>query len=203
MFTIEKSFFKTCKVKDRLDKFYFSTVGEIETYPKFCRVVKLVLILFHGQASVEREFNVNENMLQPNLQEKSLTSQRIIYDHMKANSLAPESIVITKQLRESARKARSKQRTDQEERQKKDLINACKSKMDSVSRDIKEVESKKIRLEKVEKSLKSDSEALLLKAADDAENAHRYAMVSAPPLKTRGPGKMGFKRRGEFTFFAK
>ena len=28
----------------------------------------------------------------------------------------------------------------------------------------------------MEKSLKSDSEALLLKAADDAENAHRYAI---------------------------
>ena len=151
---------------------YFSTVGGIEDYPRLCRVVKLVIILFHGHALLERGFNVNKNMLQPNLQEKSLTSQRIIYDLMKANSLAPESIVITKQLRESARKARNKQRTDQEERQKKDLINACKSKMDSVSRDIKEVESKKIRLEKVEKSLKSDSEALLLKAADDAENAH-------------------------------
>ena len=57
-------------------------------------------------------------MLQPNLQEKSLTSQRIIYDQIKAKSLTPGSIVITKLLRESARKAYSKQRMDQEERQK-------------------------------------------------------------------------------------
>ena len=28
-------------------------------------------------------------------------------------------------------------------------------------------------------------------------------MVSAPPLKTRGPGKMGFKRRGEIYIFCK
>ena len=28
-------------------------------------------------------------------------------------------------------------------------------------------------------------------------------MVSAPPLKTRGPGKMGFKMRGEIFIFCK
>ena len=44
----------------------------------------MVLTLFHGQASVERGFNINKAVLQPNLMNKSLTSQKLVYDHMKA-----------------------------------------------------------------------------------------------------------------------
>ena len=38
----------------------------------------MILALFHGQGCVERGFNVNKDMLQPNLEGMSLTSQRMI-----------------------------------------------------------------------------------------------------------------------------
>ena len=81
----------------RLDEFYFSKIG-VEKFSDFCLVIKLVLTLSHGQASVERGFSVNENLMVENLKESSLIAQRIIYDHMKSKELNPETIDITKIL---------------------------------------------------------------------------------------------------------
>ena len=39
-------------------------------YPKLAYVAKLLLCIGHGQAAVERGFNVNTHILQTNLQEK-------------------------------------------------------------------------------------------------------------------------------------
>ena len=36
---------------------------------------------------------------------KSLASQRLVYDHMKAHNSRAESVVITKQLRDSVKRA--------------------------------------------------------------------------------------------------
>ena len=57
---------------------------------------------------------------------------------------------------------------------KQESDNARKRKRDAIVTDIKELEAKKIALEKVEKKLKTDSELLLIKAAEDAKNAHTY-----------------------------
>ena len=68
----------------------------------------MILVLFHGQGCVEREFNVNKGMLQPNLKGMLLISQRMIYDHLVSNDLSPQSIAITKELRDSVCKACSR-----------------------------------------------------------------------------------------------
>ena len=45
-------------------------------------VFKLIFILPHGQASVERGFSVNKELLIENLEEVSIVSERIVYDHV-------------------------------------------------------------------------------------------------------------------------
>ena len=50
-------------------------------------VFKLLLCLSHGQASVERGFGVNSNLLVENMHEDSLIVQRIVHDHMKSLKL--------------------------------------------------------------------------------------------------------------------
>ena len=39
------------------------------------------MFLLHGQSSIERGFSVNKEILNNKLQEKSLISQHLIYDH--------------------------------------------------------------------------------------------------------------------------
>ena len=50
-------------------------------------VFKLLLCLSHGQASVERGFSVNSNLLVENMHEDSLIAQRIVQDHVKSLKL--------------------------------------------------------------------------------------------------------------------
>ena len=90
----------------------------LHEYPQLCKVIKMVLTLFHGQASVERGFNINKAMLQPNLMSKSLTSQRLVYDHMKVHNSSAESVVITKQSKHAVKRARNQQRMNLAERKK-------------------------------------------------------------------------------------
>ena len=81
----------------------------------------MILVLIHSQ-TLEKSFNLNKNLLQANLKGLSLTSQRLIYDYLVPNNLTPESITISKELRDHVklvkelrnyvRKACSRQRTD-------------------------------------------------------------------------------------------
>ena len=67
---------------------------------------------------------VNKDMLQPNLEGMSLISQRMIYDHLVPNDLSLQSVTITKELRASVRKARSRQRVELAKRKEKEASDA-------------------------------------------------------------------------------
>ena len=111
----------------------------------------MILVLFHGQGCVERESNVNKDVLQPNLVAMLLISQRMIFDHyFVSNGLSPQSITITKELRESVRKARSRQRIDLAERKEKQASDARTRKAETLTKDINELKSKKFMLEKLQ-----------------------------------------------------
>ena len=66
----------------RLDEFYFSKTG-VEKFPDFCLVIKLVLTLSHGQASIERGFSINENLVVENLKESSHSTELIVINEVK------------------------------------------------------------------------------------------------------------------------
>ena len=70
-------------------------------YPKLSKTIEIILALFHGEGCVERGFIVNKDMLQPNLEDMSIISLTMIYDHLVSNDLSPQSITITKELRDS------------------------------------------------------------------------------------------------------
>ena len=132
--------------------------------------------MIHGQAQVERGFNVNDTMLQPNLQALSLQSQRMIRGHLGSNCPTPASLDIAKGLRESVRKAQSRQKLDQAAAKEKETCNNRKIKAEALAKDLDELKSKKIMLVKVVEILKTDSQWFMLKAVADPKNAHAYAI---------------------------
>ena len=81
-------------------------------------ILKLVLVLSHGQASIERGFNLNETILKVNMNEKSVIAREIIIDHMQTNNLNPASITITKKLIISVKAARQRYQDALEEEKK-------------------------------------------------------------------------------------
>ncbi|KAK5876302.1 hypothetical protein CesoFtcFv8_025669 [Champsocephalus esox] len=66
----------------RLDEFYQEHLSNKAECRHLWEVVKLVLVLSHGQASVERGFSVNKEVMVENLKEHLLIAQRVIKDHV-------------------------------------------------------------------------------------------------------------------------
>ena len=59
----------------RLDAFWFDKV-EIHKFDKLSFVIKLVLTIHHGQASVEREFNVNSTVNEINMKHDFIIAKK-------------------------------------------------------------------------------------------------------------------------------
>ena len=57
-----------------------------ENYVAFFDLLKILLLLSHGQASVERGFSVNKEIEVENLLKHSLVAQRTICDYVEAGS---------------------------------------------------------------------------------------------------------------------
>ena len=55
-----------------------------DSYKKLLQVVKLLLVLSHGQASVERGFSVNKETSADNISQRTLVAKRVVYDHINA-----------------------------------------------------------------------------------------------------------------------
>ena len=71
-------------------------------------------------------------------------------------------------MRDQVREARSRQRIDLVVRKEKEASDARTRKAETLTKDISELKSKKVMLEKLQETLKSDSESLMLKAAEDS-----------------------------------
>ena len=69
--TICDAFTSFSKENDRLDTFYFSTVN-IGKYKELSMILKTILTLSHGNASVEHGFSINKNLVDVNLSQKSI-----------------------------------------------------------------------------------------------------------------------------------
>lgn len=90
----------------RLDELFYQFLNENKSYTILWDVVKQLLLLSHGQASVERGFSINKELLLENLKEKSVVAQRVIHDHISFEG-GIRNVVFSKSLL-SVRSARQK-----------------------------------------------------------------------------------------------
>ncbi|KAH9367337.1 hypothetical protein HPB48_017141 [Haemaphysalis longicornis] len=83
----------------------------------FWKVIRLLLVLSHGQATVERGFSVNRQVSVENFKDISYLSQRIVCDAVsKAGGVL--NIGITKELRTSVASAHNRYRAYLEDAKK-------------------------------------------------------------------------------------
>ena len=64
----------------RLDTLMLDTMSRNDTYSKLWKVVKMLLVLSHGQATVERGFSMNKQVETEHLYEESVVAKRAICD---------------------------------------------------------------------------------------------------------------------------
>ena len=106
-------------VKDQSDVFLGKYISDKKELWHIC---KLVFGLSHGQSYVECGFSVSKDLIDTNMNEKSLVAQRLIYDKLLSEDLKCYDFVITANLRKSCMLA-SKRYKDDKENQKAEHTN--------------------------------------------------------------------------------
>ena len=126
--TEKEKYAKFNSTDDRFDKFYFHTLTDLHL--ELDQLMKLILTLSHGQASIERGFNVNKFIDHVNMEENSLISRKLFIDHMKQKTIQPDTIM-KNGLNKSAKAARKrydvyleKRRSEKKEGQKSKQLNS-------------------------------------------------------------------------------
>ncbi|KAI7811802.1 uncharacterized protein LOC130552264 [Triplophysa rosa] len=148
----------------RLDEFYHERLSYNAEFCHLWEVVKLVLIVSHGQAlSVEREIQVNKEVMEENLQEHLLIARQVIRDHVRSVG-GLLNVTYTEQLLLSASTAKHKYHTHLDEQRclKQDEQKTLKRK--GLIDEITEIQAQK-------KKMEEDIKVLLESADETAEKA--------------------------------
>lgn len=158
----------------RLDEFYHERLSNKAEFRRLWEVVKLVLIVSHGQAlSVERGIPANKEVMEEHLQEHVLIAQRVIRDHVRSVG-GLLNITYTEQLLLSASTARQKYHTylDEQRGLKPDEQTTRKRKgqMD----EIREIQAQKKRIEEDIRVLLESADHI----AEEAESRGEMRLVS-------------------------
>ncbi|GBN54737.1 hypothetical protein AVEN_265708-1 [Araneus ventricosus] len=80
----------------------------------------MILILSHGQASIERGFSINKHIEVENLKEMSYTVKRLVYDNIQSYTHVHE-VPITEDLWKSVASSRTKDEEYLEENRKQQM----------------------------------------------------------------------------------
>ena len=110
--TFYKSFIKSNDVKERMKactldlRIYTLYMELLKTHIGLREVVKIVLILSHGNARVEAGVSINEDMLSENMSEEGLVAHRIVCDGV-VNSGGLANVKVDKEMMKYVDKAHS------------------------------------------------------------------------------------------------
>lgn len=132
----------------RLDSFWVKILAERQG-ENLKKVIKILLPLSHGNATLERGFSVNGDLVVENLSEESLIAQRLIYDSIHTFG-GIGKLVITKDLILSARNSNQRWKealkTKREKLDAETRAKAEKRKLDSLAKELEE-QKKKLMME--------------------------------------------------------
>ena len=127
-------------------------------------IVKFVLILFHGQSSMEQGFSTNKGFLVENLQELHLTGQHLVLDHMSANCFEPYAFPIDRNLIRSVKSSLKSYGHELAENRKEIARKERKEKAKPIVAAVHSLETQRILLETTIKHLHEESDRLSYKA---------------------------------------
>lgn len=130
----------------RIDSFYQNMIGMNKLFNVLYKIIRLTLILSHGQATVERGFSVNKELSFPNLTEKSFVAQRVIYDHIQSVG-GSVNVQVSYKLVASCGSAHAKYKMFLQDKKDAETKNAKAAKRATIQEEISTLKNKKARLE--------------------------------------------------------
>lgn len=162
-----KDRFLSFKSEDRIDEFFADIMHWNPKYKDCWEVFKLIFTLSHGQASVERGFSVNKELITENLEEISIISQRTVYDHILELGKPIHEVPLSNDLLKNCKLAHSRYTNALELKKAKAVDDERSRKRKLKLEEIAEVKEKKRALESCIESLEADIENYSLAAEKD------------------------------------
>ena len=98
-FKHKKNSLKSNYLTDRLDDFLCPYLADEKKYENLWYLCEILMILSHEQSSIESGFSINKEILDNNLLEKSLRSQRLIYEHFTSENIVLHEYIIPQALK--------------------------------------------------------------------------------------------------------
>ena len=120
-------------------------------------MLRFILALSHGKASVEQGFNLNNAVLKTNMSPNTIIAKRIIKDHMLSNDLAPHTIIISAAMIKSFRSARQKYYIHLEEEKKNKVESEMEMKARLITDDIYKIKLQQKDLRKAIAMMETES----------------------------------------------
>ena len=158
--------------KDQLDDFWFTRIN-IQKYTQLSFILKLIFCLFHGQASVERQFSTNNIVHQVNMEDTTIVSKKHIIDHMRFHKLKPAEIKLDQSIIKAVRSSYAQYRMAEENKLVEKKNTDLENKKLAISEDLKNVQRKCSVLEKYIKDVEMES----AKCFEQAEKSNDMALV--------------------------
>ena len=174
----KEEFLKFCFKVDRLDTFLGKFLAGDDSYKDVWTVCKTVFIFSHGQSFTERGFSVNKEVVDYNMEEKSLTSQRLVYDAIHDGNAKLTDFQITPALRKSCLLSHQQYEMELEKKAEEKQRSSADLKGKMKHDEISNVKKQRVKLEATIQSLTDGiiKEALL---ADDKKDLASTAKAAA------------------------
>ena len=146
--------------KNLLDSFLWTNMRSDSNYKSIWSIVKIILVLFHGQATVERGFSESKMLLVENLDMESLIAQRLICHNMKRKNIEPHNFPVYKNVISSVKFAGQKYQQSLVDKSKLNLNKEKSEKEMNIISEIQEINIKVASLEKTINELKNEAEKM-------------------------------------------
>ncbi|CAM4570171.1 unnamed protein product [Leuciscus chuanchicus] len=173
-------------LKERLDVFLHSALSK--SYPELYKFSQSLLLLSHGQATVERGFSINKEVETRNILEKSMEALRLICDKISVCG-GVLKVPLTKELMASVACARSRYRSYLEDERKKKQSSTQDLKRKAVQEEIEDLKRKRTVLTEVCDSLQTDADKLAEQAEGKSGTLMAQLITKSNILRRRSKEK--------------
>ena len=176
---------------DRVDTFFYQLVGVKKEYQDLWKVMKLIFILSHCQSYTERGFSVNKMTTDVNMEAESLIAQRFIYDAIKNVDADASTFPITKEIKQSCKKARQREIAVRESKKHGSVTSERHRKRKLKEEEVSHVKKQKLDLQQAIDTLKKSfcDEAIL----SAQQNGRDHATKAASFAKTLNEKELLYK----------
>lgn len=178
--------FRSFTPKQPLDTFFYNILGQESKYSSLWMVIKMALVLSHGQSEIERGFSVNKDILSDNMQESTIIAYRHVYDGIRKLSCKAHDLPITKEMMASCRHSYSRYKVQMEDLNKKKKAEEAIERKRKHQQEISEARKKVKRLESEVNHLLSKADIL----SNQAEKSRKWStLAEANGLRDKGNAK--------------